>query len=57
MRSETVYLAEYDSLMFQFAVSADPFEKYPETVQLAPGKHKALSTLWGEIKAKMKSGC
>lgn len=49
---EKVYLAEYDALPFQFAVSLNPLIEYPKLGNPAPRKHNVLSILWGEIKAR-----
>ena len=48
---QAVYLANYSSLPFEFAVSLKPITSYPVTAQ-APPKINTISTTWGEIKGE-----
>lgn len=48
---QAVYLANYSSLLFEFAVSLKPITSYPVTAQ-APPKVNTISTTWSEIKGE-----
>ena len=49
--AKAIYLADYESLHFELAVSTEELTTYP-TPGLAPAKHNTVAVLWGEIKGE-----